>query len=342
MKVTDTRNGSRNSEVPLFPGVIGTFMGRDALSLAAAQLHLTQQDSVLLPVYTCQDVLRIFIGKCRVIFYDIRQDLSISSDELLTKIAVNSVKMVLVTNYFGFLQPQRWAIKELCRARNICVVEDCAHSLLTDGSGKTGDLAIYSFRKVLPVPDGGGLQPNNGIVPVAQFYPRYYSDALSLTAMGKAMLNIHTEKLSRAGVVSHTSRVQPLPTELTRVLPFSHFAQHGIAGVSLSDSISRRKADYLFWQQVTSTSDCVSPVFQELPAGTCPFGFPVRTKHRDAIVESARTRGIFLRVHWRVDPTLAPDCRTSHELAADMLTLPLDFDLRDKDRDILVKILAEA
>lgn len=37
------------------------------------------------------------------------------------------------------------------------VVEDCVHALFTPGVGKSGDFVLYSFRKFLPVPDGGLL-----------------------------------------------------------------------------------------------------------------------------------------------------------------------------------------
>ncbi|PYS07852.1 MAG: hypothetical protein DMG15_28995, partial [Acidobacteria bacterium] len=57
-EIVETR---RLGDVPHFPYLIGTFMGRDALSLAVSYLDLTKDDTVVLPVFTCQDVLKSFV-----------------------------------------------------------------------------------------------------------------------------------------------------------------------------------------------------------------------------------------------------------------------------------------
>lgn len=49
------------------------------------------------------------------------------------------------------------ALGALPEERRPVVVEDCVHALFTRGTGGFGDFALYSFRKFLPVPDGGLL-----------------------------------------------------------------------------------------------------------------------------------------------------------------------------------------
>lgn len=49
------------------------------------------------------------------------------------------------------------ALKSLPEDRRPVVVEDCVHALFTRGTGNFGDFVLYSFRKFLPVPDGGLL-----------------------------------------------------------------------------------------------------------------------------------------------------------------------------------------
>src|SRR5438477_346787 len=70
-EIVETR---RLGDVPHFPYLIGTFMGRDALSLAVSYLDLTKDDTVVLPVFTCQDVLKSFVRKCHVLFYDVGRE----------------------------------------------------------------------------------------------------------------------------------------------------------------------------------------------------------------------------------------------------------------------------
>jgi len=329
--------------VTKFPGVIGTFMGRDALSLALISLNLDTRDTVLLPAYTCQEVLRSFVSKVGVAFYDVRPDLTIDPDEIRSKLKRGRIGMVLITDYFGFLQPHRREIRKICDEQGICLVEDCAHSLLTGGAGEVGDFAIYSFRKILPVPDGGGLRINREGTKVSpEYYPKIYSNALSLTAIAKSQLNIHTEMLSRARVASHTNYVIANVTARKgneRILPLSYFAQYGVSKVSLAEVMRKRREDFQFWSEVSLGNPSLAPVFRELPAEVCPLGFPVKVRERGSLEARARKAGILLSVHWRLDETLAPECGSSHELSKEMLTLPVYPHLTRKKREILAAVV---
>jgi perosamine synthetase len=332
--------------VPLFPDTIGTFMARDALSLAASYLSLTPSDGVLLPIFNCQDVLKAFVSTNRVVFYDVRPDLTIDPQEVAAKLKGGGIRMMMITNYFGFLQPHRNEIKELCRANGVALIEDCAHSLLTPGSGDTGDLAIYSFRKILPIPDGGGLRINGaGKRPSAKFLPRLFSDVLSALNSVKSRLKIHSHRLSRAGFTSQARKFgseKTIQTKTRRILPLSHFAEMAMMDLSLPEIIRRRREDFKFWQELCGTRESLMPVFLDLPHGVCPLGFPLRAKNREVIEARARKAGIALRVHWRLDPALGSECPVSHALALKMLTLPLFPELNDRDRRVLREIIVDA
>ena len=345
MQVTAKPLMPSEATVSQFPGVIGTFMGRDALSLANTWLKLEPSDTVLLPAFTCKDVVKSYATKVKVVFYDIQPDLSIDPDVLRAKIKASRPRMILITDYFGFLQPYRHQIRQLCDDHDVCLIEDCAHSLLTKGAGELGDFAIYSFRKILPVPDGGGLRVNRqSAIRTPEFHSRIYSNALALTAILKSRLNIHTEMLSRARVTSHTAKVVPIAAPAKsdgRILPMSYFGQNGIAHSSLSDAIQRRRRDYQFWQNLCLGNSSLRPLFPELPRDVCPLGFPVAVTKRTALEARARKAGIPLSVHWRLDHGLTPECRNSLELSRQMLTLPVYSQLREKDRETLAGIIME-
>lgn len=332
------------ANITRFPGVIGTFMGRDALSLAISYLDLGPNDTVLLPVYTCQEVLRLFMSCTHVLFYDVRPDLAIDPDEVRVKLRGSRVKMMMITNYFGFLQPYRHEIKRICAKSGTRLIEDCAHSLLTQGSGETGDLSIYSFRKILPLPDGGGLRVNSeGKPPVPKYYPRMYSDAISVFIIGKSLLNIRTKMLSRARIASRTTNILPtgtLPTREDRILPLSYFAQDRMANISFSEIMEKRRSDFQFWQKVSERSPVLSPIYGNLPSGVCPLGFAVRAKDRRSIESRALDEGIQLSVHWRLDATLGRECSTSHKLSTEMLTLPVYPELKHTERAVLAGIVS--
>jgi perosamine synthetase len=326
-----------------FPGVIGTFMGRDALTLAATVLGLRADDTVLLPCYLCNEVVKPFLGRCRVEFYPIRPGLMIDPEVVRKRLSQSRVKALVMINYFGFLEPQRIELKKLCAEYGTTLVEDCALSLLSENSGQTGDLAIYSFRKTLPIPDGGGLKANGDTnLRTPEFRPQIVSDLLSLCVVAKQRLKIRTERLSRSGLSSQANGAgSPTRSQTTnpRFLPMSSFARRGIRRASFVEIIKRQRQDFLFWsERVASTKRC-EPIYQSLPTGVCPLGFPIKIQDRNEVRTRLQGRGIYLKVHWRVPAAVGSDFPESHALSAQMLTLPVYPELGQKERREIVREL---
>jgi perosamine synthetase len=326
-----------------FPEVIGTFMGRDALSLAVSLLDLGAGDKVLLPSYLCREVLKPFLGKTRVEFYDLRPDLTVDPEEIKLKLAKDRVKMMMVINYFGFLQPYRKDIKELCSDRGVILIEDCAHSLLTDGSGETGDLSIYSFRKNLPLPDGGGLKMNiKGKTVIPAFYPRIYSNFLSVLIMLKLLLNVRVEIFSRAWLTSRRKKRGAIATSTKkngRILPLSYFAYNGMGNISFSKIIENCRSDYQFWQELAERTNLFMPVFSGLPSGVCPLGFPAIVKDPNLLKLRLQKEGIYLQIHWRLPEAVGREFVNSHQLSAQTLTFPVNPKSGRKQLEMIQRLL---
>lgn len=310
-----------------FPGVIGTFMGRDALTLAVSLLGLTPRDHVLLPAYLCGEVLRPFAGRSHVDFYDIRPDLTVEPDVISSKLGrTTAIRAVLIINYFGFLQPFRSEIKQMCAERGVVLIEDCAHSLLTEGSGESGDLSVYSFRKFLPLPDGGGLRVNaKNLTARPVFYPTVVSNGLAIGVVLRSLFNFRTDLLSRAWLASrrtNTSRGAPAIAN-GRTLPPSVFARNGMGNLSFTEIIQRRRADFLSWLEQTKGREELTPIFSHLPEGVCPLGFPVTATNRDALKSRLENAGISPTVEWRLPSAVGSEFVHSQALSAHMLTLPV-------------------
>ena len=311
---------------PRFPDIVGTFMGRDALTLAISFLNLSAGDTVLLPAYVCAEVVRPFVGRTRVGFYDICPDLSVDPDALRHKLNAN-VKVVLVINYFGFLQPHLSEIKRMCSERGVVLIEDCAHSLLTDGAGTAGDLSIFSYRKLLPVPDGGGLRNNlQGRTVTPDYYPGTYSAALSMLVVLRSLFEFKTNLLSRAWFASRRTREEPIKERLStrpRTLPLSIFTANGIAHLPFTDIIRDRRADFEFWRGLVAQNGDLVPAFSSMPEGVCPLGFPVKVKDRDGFRARLAANGIRTTVEWRLPESVGPEFVRSHQISRQILTLPL-------------------
>jgi perosamine synthetase len=146
------------------------FLARNGIYHGLTALGLKAGENVLVPAYHCAALVEpILRHGSEVKFYDVNMDLTPNFDDINGKIDRNT-RAILVVHYFGFPQPIR-KFTELCQARGLYLIEDCAHVLAgeTDegvGLGDSGDISIFSWRKFLPLYDGGQLLINNPQVKV--------------------------------------------------------------------------------------------------------------------------------------------------------------------------------
>ena len=136
---------------------------RTAIQRAVSLLSLGRGDEVLMPAYHCGSELDVLLNAgVTVRLFRISIAGEIDLEDLQSRLTERT-RAVYVIHYFGFPQKVE-PIVELCRNRKLYLIEDCALSLLTEvGSrrlGSAGDLAIYNFPKMLPIPDGGALVIN--------------------------------------------------------------------------------------------------------------------------------------------------------------------------------------
>ena len=98
-------------------------------------------------------------------FYRVDDRLQVVLSDVLEKIEDNHVVAVLLIHYFGFPQKEIVKLKDICRRKDVFLIEDCAHSLYSYFNGiRLGDLGEFSFfsiHKSLPSESGGFLQINN-------------------------------------------------------------------------------------------------------------------------------------------------------------------------------------
>lgn len=136
------------------------YSARYALASALKGLGITSGDHVLIPSYNCGvEIETVLSGGIKPVFYKVKNDLNADLDDVQNKIG-KSTKAILLTHFLGFPQPIE-KIKLICEERRLLLIEDCAHSLLSEYKGRPlgsfGDSAVFSLLKMLPVPNGGVL-----------------------------------------------------------------------------------------------------------------------------------------------------------------------------------------
>ncbi len=135
-----------------------TTSGRASIALALEHANITLDDEVLIPAYHCEAMVAPTRWRgAKAVFYRINSDTSIHIEDIVTKITPKT-RAIIVTHYFGFEQ-QLQDIRALCTKHSIILIEDCAHAMFGLSSGQaigtTGDYAIASCMKFLPIYEGG-------------------------------------------------------------------------------------------------------------------------------------------------------------------------------------------
>jgi len=134
--------------------------GTHAFALALQLAEIASGDEVLVPAFNCPSMIEpIYWTTAKPVYIKIKHDLTLDLDDIEKKITTKS-KAILAPYFFGFPQKMK-ALKALCDAYNILLIEDCAHAYFggTKGEpfGSYGDFAIASARKFFPCNDGGAL-----------------------------------------------------------------------------------------------------------------------------------------------------------------------------------------
>lgn len=331
--------------------------GRYALHDAFRRSGVAPGTAVLLPAYHCRTMLdpAIRLG-AEILLYPLRPDLSPDLDALAACLASASrpVRALLLTHYFGFPQAVA-AIAAWCAARNIVLIEDCAHALLSGGEGGGAEIgthgryAVASPYKFVAAGDGGVLL-DNGDAGTGSGGDATLGAGLrpqGLLREGRALL-----RALLAGRRQRRQRIGPaalaaLPNEFAalqrRALlpadedlqPVSGLSSHYLAdeerraGLALSHRLlrhcardavaARRRENYRAWSAAAAALPNCRAVFPELPASCVPYAFPLYLERPFPDFHRLKHLGVPI---WRWDEMAASSCPVAADYRLRVLHLP--------------------
>jgi dTDP-4-amino-4,6-dideoxygalactose transaminase len=131
-------------------------------------LNLASDEAVLLPAYVgwsaregsgVFDPIRELGLACE--FYRVDRRLHVDVDDVSRLLATRRIRALVLIHYFGLPDPNAIELARRARERGVVVLEDEAHSMLTNliggSSGFLGDASVFSLHKLLPTQSGGLL-----------------------------------------------------------------------------------------------------------------------------------------------------------------------------------------
>lgn len=218
----------------------------------------------------------------------------------LTKKISERTKAIFVYHQYGFPQNMD-AILEFARAKNLLVIEDCAHALFSRYKrkrlGTFGDFSIYSFSKWLFCFALGGVKSKFG-----DFHD-FAKEAISHTPFGLTFVKDGAKFLYEKSRFSNSRRFQMY----ANLLSDASYAFYGKAlrasdeavrllERKLGSEIDTRQKRYQYFLEKTSAFDITSHLERE---GIAPYVIPIRCKEakNKEIVDALGKRGVMTGVY---------------------------------------------
>lgn len=335
--------------------------GRVALALALRELGVAEGDTVLLPAYHSLSMVPPVLWRGAVpAFYRVGMDTGVDLVDVAARLGP-SVKVLVVTHYFGFPQDLT-GIRAFCDAHGLALVEDCAHCFFGEHAGRPvgsfGDYAIASSMKFFPAYDGGVLVSNRRPLALAMrpAGPGFEIKALLNTlelgfAYGRlpllrallaaplaakdllwgALKSARTQAAPALAPASSDSGVEFDPAWVDK--PASWIARRLLRRASGERIVARRRANYLQLERALGQLPGCRPLFARLPDGACPWLFPLLVDDPEPAFARLCAWGVpvtrFASTLWTgVD---AATCANSAALSRRVLAFPLHQELLEHE-----------
>lgn len=361
-------DSSAKNSIPSILNVKNTLFttsGRSSIALALEHAGITKNDEILIPAYHCEAMVApAKWRKARIVFYRINRDTSIQIEDITAKITAKT-RAIIVTHYFGFEQPLQ-EIRKICSEHKIILIEDCAHAMFGLASGQpigsTGDYAIGSSMKFLPMYEGGMICSNTRDLQDIQLsHPTFKFQIKSainvfetairykrLGVIGQAitfLLKIKDTiwiRLKKSQIGYDSTNIGPSSSEGGFGLDeawihkrMSWFSRWIIQTAPLQEIAEKRRQNYLAMLNALSKLPGCRILFNFLPEHTVPWVFPVYVDHPEKYFTTLKMQGVPV---WRfgefLDATVTTDiCPISVEYSKHIFQFPCHQSLTKAEMD---------
>jgi dTDP-4-amino-4,6-dideoxygalactose transaminase len=299
--------------------VYHSFFARNAIYHGLKALRISAGDSVLVPSFHCAALVEPVVKRgAGAVFYNVRWDCTLDIQDIESKID-ESTRAILAVHYFGFPQVMR-PLLELCRKYNLYLIEDCAHVLAgktEEGTlGSFGDISVFSWRKCLPIYDGGSLVINAR--QIRYTFPTVRSGLTLNLKAAKFMLeglseNSWLERNSLASGMIKTIMAAgkglrtklPAPEEYQSVnnydlvfdpaaadLAMTPLSRYVTRNLDVNSIVKSIRENYRYLAESMRTIGGITLLHANLPKGVCPLAVPFFAEKTPDFHVALRERGI--------------------------------------------------
>jgi dTDP-4-amino-4,6-dideoxygalactose transaminase len=344
------------------------FWARNAIYYSLKALGVRPGDRILVPSYICSAAVEpILAYGADAVFYAIRRDCTPDLADIKAKIDAET-RAIFAVHYFGFPQGIR-ECRDLCDRCGLFLIEDCAHVLRGDvdglPSGAIGDASVFSWRKLLPLFDGGELILNRSH---RELEVDWRSESLLFTLkVAKSQIDHLVAQTHHPAVRIPYRWIHSLRNALLRLVGSARAKREGLSVDSNTPSfdpgmvnfpmsrlsrihldharigmiVARRRKNYSYLQEHCSGIPGVKMLSPDLPPGVCPWVFPLFFEGMPNAHLPLRARGIpAVTWGWVRHPAISKgNFPESDFLYENLVFLPVHQSLRQRDLDLIVEAI---
>jgi perosamine synthetase len=297
-----------------------TYNTRAAIRACPELLGMQPGEEILAPSYNCGSEIDPFLhAGLTVRLYAVDGQAQIDISDIENRISPHT-RAVYVTHYFGFIQPEMPALRELCNRRGLFLIEDCALSLLSGAhpaEGRSGDISLFCFYKFFPVIGGGAMVVNNPDLPGPPGFllhpPRSIVTRQAVKA-GIYMLpggSYTLARLRQKKLARHAHDVPEMAGVGRPDMPddyyydpalnnarISRLASLPIRSFDIAATIAARRRNFQHYQDLLRDLPHVRPLFAHLSDEVCPLSMPVLVADRDVLAREMQAQQIDVAPWW--------------------------------------------
>jgi len=316
---------------------------REALFDIANAMKVANK-TVLIPAYTCQTVITPFEEAgwhCE--YYSITRDLRINEQNLINLVEKYTPSLVAVHPYFGMdLNNNETALLTKIRDKGIDIVLDLTQCLFTTKLYPFASFIVASYRKWMPVPDGGYLKnlSEKVIIPLPQNENEEFTDR-EIAAMylrgqyfgnGEQRTKSISIRLSKAADAIAESDITPHR--------MSQVAYNLLNEQDVEENKRARHANFIHLYDNVNESDRIKKVCKNRnDVTTAPLYFTIYVKDRPALQRILAQDAIYAPVIWPVeDESVLVDNEVKY-IYDHLLAIPCDQRYDETDMQRVVELI---
>ena len=316
---------------------------REALYDIAKAMSGTEK-TVLIPAYTCQTVITPFEEAgwhCE--FYSITKDLRINTQKLIEANEKYHPSVVVVHPYFGMdLCDEEVKAFNSLNHKGVKIVLDLTQCIFTNKEYPFASIIVASYRKWMPIPDGGYLinktdslqfeqpeQENNEFTEneKAAMYLRgqYFEN-------GEQRTKDISIRLSKAADIIAESNITPHK--------MSQVAYNLLKKEDVENNKNRRYANYTYlFNSITESKKVTKVCFNIANVTTAPLYFTIYVQNRQELQRLLAKDAIYAPVIWPIEDERVLIDEDVKYIYDHILAIPCDHRYDENDMQRAVEII---